>query len=321
MPKLPARPVCLDGLRDAIFGHYERTAEDHRRPHLGCSVIGTECERALWYGFRWVQDPEHPGRILALFQRGHREEERLIIDLRAIGVEVEDIDPQTGEQYRMSAVGGHFGGSCDGIIKLGVPGIDLLRAVFEAKTSNDKAFKKLEKEGVRLAKPEHYAQVVVYMEAFQCAAAVYVSVNKNDDQIHAEKVEPNPEFAAQLLEKASRVIFAQTPPPRLSDDPSWWKCRFCSFRPVCHQQETDRLERNCRSCLSSTAEPDGTWSCAHLKRTLSVDEQKQGCSDHLFIPDLLPWEQTDAHEEHRFVDYLDENSEQVRDRGGEFIRW
>ena len=38
----------------AIYAAYEAEADDGFREHLGASLIGKSCERALWYDFRWV---------------------------------------------------------------------------------------------------------------------------------------------------------------------------------------------------------------------------------------------------------------------------
>ena len=35
--------------------------------HLGASIIGKDCERALWYDFRWVTRWAFTGRMLRLF--------------------------------------------------------------------------------------------------------------------------------------------------------------------------------------------------------------------------------------------------------------
>jgi len=62
-----------------IYEDYEkqRKGESHR-PHLGGSQIGNTCKRALWYQFRHAWSPTFSGRILRLFETGHREEDRLI---------------------------------------------------------------------------------------------------------------------------------------------------------------------------------------------------------------------------------------------------
>ena len=37
------------------------------RSHMGASLIGGECSRAIWYGFRWFTRPNHDARLLRLF--------------------------------------------------------------------------------------------------------------------------------------------------------------------------------------------------------------------------------------------------------------
>ena len=98
---------------EAIFAAYESDNGDGFRPHLGASLIGKECERALWLDFRWAVRSKFGGRMLRLFETGQQEENRLIRNLRRIGVTVLDVDPKTGRQWRVQACGGHFGGSLD----------------------------------------------------------------------------------------------------------------------------------------------------------------------------------------------------------------
>ena len=88
--------------------------KDSRRAHLGCSIIGRDCTREIWYSFRWASQVQWSGRMLRLFDRGQREEVTLVSLLRAIGCEVWDHTPR-GDQYRVSFADGYIGGSVDGI--------------------------------------------------------------------------------------------------------------------------------------------------------------------------------------------------------------
>ena len=125
---------------------------------------------------------EGRGRMLRLFERGHREEAWLIDDLRAIGCDVWDVDPETGRQWRVE-LAPHFGGSCDGVV-LGLPDAPKTPHVFEAKTSNRERFEELVHRGVRWAKPEHFAQMQVYMLGLKLTRAAYFAVCKDDDRIY-----------------------------------------------------------------------------------------------------------------------------------------
>ena len=48
----------------------------YRSRTVGASSIGHKCERYLWYQFRWFFREKFNGRMLRLFDRGHREEAR-----------------------------------------------------------------------------------------------------------------------------------------------------------------------------------------------------------------------------------------------------
>lgn len=65
---------------------------DKFRNHLGASVIGEDCQRKLWYNFRWIVKPEFEPRVKRLLDRGQREEERIVEYLRGIGCTVNQFD-------------------------------------------------------------------------------------------------------------------------------------------------------------------------------------------------------------------------------------
>lgn len=304
--------VKRDRVAEAIFRRHERDAEDWRRPHLGASVIGDTCLRRLWYGFRWAVAPKFDGRMLRLFERGHREEDWIVEELRLAGMDVRAVD-ENGKQVRFSSLGGHFAGSCDGQV-LGVPGAPKTVHLLEVKTSNDKRFAELLRDGVRKAQPKHFAQMQVYMHAFGLKRALYVCVNKNDDRVHTDRLVYDKAIAEVEFRKANVVIFAAEPPERISEDPAWFECKFCGFADACHGDGSSAgLERNCRTCASSTPTPDGTWICEHFNHELTADEQRIGCNEHLFIPGLLHrWEPVGVNERERTIRYAHQGGGAVR---------
>jgi hypothetical protein len=290
MAPLPPPPTPT---LSAIYAAYEAEAGHGFRNHLGASQIGKECERALWLDFRWVTRMRWPGRMLRLFETGQREEERLVRDLRRTGATVLDVDPESGRQWRVEAHGGHFGGSLDAVA------IGLLEApktwhVLEFKTANTRTFGQLQLHGVHKAQPRHFAQMQVYMHLTGIARAMYLSVCKETDQLHIERVRADEAEGARLLAKAKRIIDAQYPPARISDDPEFWQCALCEHRGVCH--EGAPAERTCRSCLHSTPVEHG-WHCARWDGHPSPEEQRAGCELHLYIPDLVPGQALDAGED------------------------
>ena len=151
MPKIP-EPLNTHTTAAAIVRFHEKRADNYRRPHLGCSELGKPCDRALWYSFRWATSPTFDGRMLRLFLRGHREEELFLEELRGMGVEVLDRDPDTKQQFRWTGHKGHLAGSADGVA-LGLPEAPKTWAIVEFKTHGDKSFNELKKSGVEKAKP------------------------------------------------------------------------------------------------------------------------------------------------------------------------
>ena len=302
-------PAITSLTREAIFAGYEADASDGFRSHLGASLIGKACERALWYDFRWTTKARFEGRVLRLFETGNREEERLVRNLRRTGATVLEVDPETGRQYRVQAHGGHFGGSLDGVA------IHLLEApkawhVLEFKTHSNKSFTDLVAKKVRESKPQHFAQMQIYMHLMGMNRAMYLAVNKDTDDLYVQRVEADVAYTEQLLEKARRIIFAPTPLPRISEEPSWYQCRLCDHADVCHGPRA--AEINCRTCLHSTP-VEGGWHCDRHQKPLSEVDQRTGCEQHLYLPPLVPAAQVDAGED--WVDYQFSDGVRWRDAG------
>lgn len=271
-----------------IYKAYEAAERGEWREHLGASIIGRECERQIWYSWRWTLKVSFSGRMLRLFQRGQLEEDQFIKDLRAIGAEVHAVNMDTGDQFRVSALGGHFGGSMDGAAR-GIPEAPKSWHVLEFKTHNDKSFTKLAKESVAKAKPEHYTQMQVYMGLTGMERALYLGVNKNDDNLYGERVRFDSKHFQRTMEKAERIVRAPEPPPRISNDAAFFKCKFCDASSLCHG--TSSPYPNCRTCLHATpiieGEGHGVWGCGLHQCELSRADQVAGCIHHRFIPPLL----------------------------------
>lgn len=250
-------------LQELISYHVDKFCEDHyddgHRHHLGASLIGHECSRKLWYTFRWVYHHKHPGRMQRLFNRGHREEERFCEWLRGIGAEVFEFD-ENGKQHRVTGVQGHFGGSMDGIVTLEKFGVGE-PLLLEFKTSATGAtFNKLKDSGVKCAKPQHFAQMSVYGMYRRIKFALYMAINKNDDDIHIEIVELDWELGKELERKAEHVIFSQEPPERAFSSESYFECKWCEYRKICWNNEN--IELNCRSCSECKPIANGEWQCS-----------------------------------------------------------
>lgn len=296
------------------------------RHHLGGSLIGRSCLREIWYSYRWARRPKFAGRILRLFERGHKEEFRFVAFLEMIGIKVQayseklvylpsddkyftlpwsaDItDPADGmevttseyhitraesmgvrlRQWQINGVRGHFGGSLDGEAT-NVPGFDPSEKMLcEFKTHNESSFKKVVADGVRLSKPEHYAQMQTYMEKRNLKNAIYMAVNKNNDDLHIEIVPFEAGFGADMEQKAALIIDSATPPPRESNHAAAFGCKFCDFARVCHFAEP--MEKNCRTCAHSKPVDEGKWYCGHWGSVVPKDALLAGCDNHKQITD------------------------------------
>jgi hypothetical protein len=279
--------------RGAILASWEKLhAADTPRRYLGMSAIGKECARALWYSFRHAAEEKFEGRMLRLFNRGQREEAVFVEELRRIGCDVSETG-EDGQQIAVTALAGHFRGHLDAAA-VGLPEAPKTWHVCEFKTHSSKSFAKLTKEGVKKAKPEHYAQMQCYMRYTKMTRALYLAVNKDTDELHAERIDFDPATADALEARAKDIITAALPPPKIADRPDDFRCRFCAAKALCHGTDPTRavpLSRiTCRTCCHATPEMDsefGRWSCAVTGKTLSDTDQTKVCEKHLLIPDLI----------------------------------
>lgn len=257
-----------------------RGDDDPFRSHLGASIIGRKCERELWYSFRWSTRRRFEGRMLRLFNRGHMEEPRMVAMLVAAGVRVWQYD-ENGKQFRASGHRGHFGGSADGVA-LGIPEMPEVPVLAEFKTHNDASFNALTTAGVLSSKWTHFVQMQIYMHALRLTWALYCAGNKNDDRVHIELVQYDPGLVGRMHERAASVIEARDPPKRISKNSSWYECKFCDQRQVCHFSAAP--ERNCRTCVHSVPVDNGAWMCMKYQATIDKPRQLVGCDGYEMHP-------------------------------------
>ena len=293
----PVTPPTIE----AIYAAREAEHQSFDSTGLSISELGNECDRALWLSFGWASEPEQfTGRKLSIFDTGHSWEARLIADLRRIpGVEVTDIDPETGKQWKVYTIGGHVRGKLDGEV-IGLPEAPTTIHVVEIKSHNEKSFKEVVKKGVKVSKPSHWWQCQIYMERRGRTRCLYLIVNKNTDERWSERIEFEPTLVMQMMVRLERIIASNEPPPRIRDNAASYPCLMCKHKAVCHSEEFGR--RNCRTCINSTPiidpfSTDATWLCEKFGKTLSPDDQKAGCHAHLLMPHVVPGDQFDAGED------------------------
>ena len=267
---------CLGKVINHIGDAYDPTVQTFRS-HLGASMIGRECARDVWYGWRWAVKPNFEGRMIRLFNRGHLEEARFIAMLLMIGCQVYQQDAN-GKQYRIHHAEGHFGGSGDGIV-VGLPDLAPGQACLaEFKTHNEKSFNNVVNKGVQEAKPEHYVQMNVYMGKMGLAVALYGAVNKNNDDLHLELIPYDSSVADEFLDRGERLVWTETPPVKIAQSVGFYKCRLCNNKGVCHMAEKPNV--NCRTCEFSRPQANAQWVCTNevCPGVLSKETQLVGCS-------------------------------------------
>lgn len=272
-----ARKVAREVLEDIDRAAVEMHSDGHRK-HLGASIIGEACYRKLWFVFRWVYNVPFQGRQLRLFNRGHLEEPRFTGWLLHAGYKVLALDPATGKQWRVSAIGGHFGGSQDGEIYL-PPKFNYTKPLLlEYKTNNTGAsFSKLLEKGVGIGKPQHFDQMNTYGSIKQYDFALYLNVCKNDDNIHSEIVKLDHDRGKQLEAKARVIILSQQPPPRAAENPAAEVCKYCDFKDICYLRQP--VEKNCRSCKNAEPRDNKEWFCGRWQSMIPEAAIMAGCGD------------------------------------------
>lgn len=272
------RKAIVAKLQEDINSYCVETFSDDYRHHLGMSVIGEDCRRKIWYMWRWAKQGVFDGRMLRLFNRGHKEEPRFTEWLKGIGAEVWEVDPATGKQFKLSGLQGHYGGSQDCVIKL--PYIDL-PMLGEFKTHNEKSFSALLNKGVVVSKPTHYTQMCSYGKYYGFKYALYCAVDKNDDELYFEIVPLDWNQADQSLVKAEEIIYATEPPAKISINPAYYKCKMCHMADICHENKP--VAHNCRSCKLASPVANAEWFCSRYQQNIPKEFLKEGCSGHVPI--------------------------------------
>ncbi len=259
-------------------------AEDGFRSHLGWSIIGHSCMRYLWYSFRWFKQDVHSARMLEIFNEGHREEAKIRKLMTACGAKFLDTVDVDGVQVMVSDIGGHFGGSCDGVFVWPAMGITE-PCVLECKTSKQNTeFNNLmeNKDTLSGAKPQHYVQANGYAYNLGIKMILYACRNKNDSRLYTEIVEVEAKVAIENRNKALHIITTKDVPNKISKKRNYWVCNMCSMQDVCHDHV--QVVPNCRNCKHSTPVENGQWQCEVHQAIIPKEFWIQGCNQHETLP-------------------------------------
>lgn len=242
------------------------TIENHR-PYIGYSSAGEPCDRALWYGFHWINKRIISSKLKRIFDTGHIMEHFMTRALIDAGMLIYD------EQVEIIGPHGHVKGHIDGKCK-GVPLYEDLEHLLELKTMNEKNFKMVIKKGVKSGFLKYYSQMQAYMGNLDMSCALFVAYNKNTSEIYLERVLFDKPHFDMLESKLTGVLYSEFPLDKIGEK-TWFTCKFCDFYDICHNEAP--IDKNCRTCKNSNIEENGKWSCEAHDKELSTEDQRKGC--------------------------------------------
>ena len=302
MVQLPApRDPTLDAIDQSIINANPPST----RSYLGMSALGADCERQLWYRWRWALPEIFDAPTLRRFDDGHSGEDLMAKRLRPV-VETLVTAQSDGKQIGYSDFAGHLSGHLDGAV-LGVHTAPKTWHVWEHKQVQEKSFRRLqklinehtEKGALEQWNATYYTQAQLYM-GYSTMKRHYLTVTTPGGRdILSCRTDYNAQDFKHFKEKALRILESEEAPPRISNKPDYYQCRWCNFKETCHGSKVAQM--NCRTCAHSTpvlkegtgapGEPawPGAWKCEFHNKLIGSKRQQQGCSEHLFIPDLIPF--------------------------------
>jgi hypothetical protein len=218
------------GLNDLVE-RTMRSSPQLPREHVGASVIGHECERAIQYA-RYLT-VETPARVRLIFQRGHAFEALVLDRLKFCGFRFAAPD-----LTRFQMFDGAFGGTADGVIVAAPAALELATpCVIEIKALNNKNFHDLSRNGLARAFPRYWVQVAVYQRGLGFTnPALFIAVNADTCETLYLLAHFNADLAEAALKRAERIIAANRDGrllPRAFASRDDWRCQCCQFTSRC----------------------------------------------------------------------------------------
>lgn len=233
--------ASLSGQIEALIDQALQTERDATpaREYLGASRLGVACERQLQ--FEYAKAPVDygkgfSGRLLRIFERGHRTEDMAIRWLRLAGFTLRTEDTN-GHQFGFSVAGGRLRGHVDGVLIGGPEGFPY-PALWENKCLGAKSWRDVEKHKLAVSKPIYAAQIALYQSYLELHdhPALFTAVNADTMEIYAESIPFDGSLAQRMSDRAARVIQATEAGellPRAFTDSTHFECKFCAWAERC----------------------------------------------------------------------------------------
>lgn len=275
MAKIPN----FNHIQDVMEG---RDIEQLPRPYIGYSGLNSPCARSIWYAFHWVDYKVISPRLSRIFERGDIEEARMVRDLKAAGMDVYtiikgkkvEITGNIGEeQEEIIGVGGHVHGHTDGRV-LGVPGAEKTEHLLEVKTMKAKKFNDYLKFGLEKVHPVYHGQMHSYMGKTGLTRCLFSVTNKDTEERSFKRYKFDKDVFQDMESIALDILISEIPLQKIGDA-TWYECKFCDFKEVCHHGKPPL--RNCRTCKEGIIDDFGVWRCELNNSILTKAEQFAGC--------------------------------------------
>ena len=252
----------------AIDKGYDRDHKEKPRRYIGASIIGNPCDALLAYNLRGFPNNPPDARLQRIFNLGHILEDVIVKDLKEkADLRVWEIDALTNKQHTYDSWGGHIVCHTDGLVEDEEGDVRIL----EIKTMNDASFNKFKKSGVKISHPQYFAQCQMMMGMSKCLESLFIAINKNNCEYHAEIIEFDDFEFTYIEERIERAMSGRA--RKISTDGTDWRCKGCFKRGVCWGDiETPK---HCSTCAFSLPRPDGNWQCTKLD-----DEAVEVCAEY-----------------------------------------
>jgi len=206
-------------LKELIDQFYLDKQKDKGQHHFYITDAG-KCARAIFFKFKNVPRKEIEANILRLFDHGdhiHQLIMKPLLSVREIHVVASEVNIPPQELVS---------GRADAIISTGK---DMY--VLDIKSMNSMIFRSLTEP-----KEENIDQLQLYLHYFKIPKGILLYVNKDNQELKEFVIVYDKKRALDLLASLKDLkdkIDSQIIPPRLSDYPENWQCRYCQFKEVC----------------------------------------------------------------------------------------
>tara|TARA_R110000851_G_scaffold187318_1_gene337118 strand:+ start:23307 stop:24395 length:1089 start_codon:yes stop_codon:yes gene_type:complete len=316
---------------DALLNKINETIEekgnyDYKQKTISGGIIGSSCDRELWLGFRHCKNEgdSFKSKTLRLFADGHSVEDITAARWQDAGIQLQVKDYETGGQIKVESLGGWFKGLLDGVIHSGIPDNETTKYVWEGKCSASWPTKKHQTDESTCLlnwNAKYYGQAQSYMGLTNIHKHI-TSITKpgGRDELIIETPFDQHYFENSQV-RAHTLITTDKMPGRITDDPDYYECKFCSVSDACHKGLAPNP--TCRNCAFITFHIDGYQKATCSKHNneftdIKLMESYYPC--HRFNPDLLKGDAVKFDDKTGSVTYrLDDGSQYVNGEAyGEF---